>query len=67
MTVERLFPSGAYAVRAVVDGYLRSRVYYGYTRAEAVREFRLERKMGACPDCGELGERRGHMTCQYPR
>jgi hypothetical protein len=19
-----------------------------------------------CPDCGEPGERRGHMSCQYP-
>lgn len=20
-----------------------------------------------CPDCGTVGERKGHMTCQYPQ
>lgn len=23
-------------------------------------------KGSRCPDCGEIGERRGHQTCQYP-
>jgi hypothetical protein len=23
-------------------------------------------KHPACPDCGTLGERRGHQTCQHP-
>ena len=24
------------------------------------------RKVSRCPDCGERGESRGHMECQYP-
>lgn len=26
-----------------------------------------ERVTSRCPDCGEPGERKGHMTCQYPK
>lgn len=40
MTIERLFPSGAYAVSTVRGGRYFHRVYYGYTRKEALREFR---------------------------
>lgn len=24
------------------------------------------RKASRCPDCGDRGERRGHMECRYP-
>ena len=32
------------------------------------REWRFETfvEPNQCPDCGEQGERRGHMSCQYP-
>lgn len=28
---------------------------------------RVEPKGPRCPDCGAKGERKGHMTCQYPQ
>lgn len=42
MTTEKLFPSGAYRVSDVINGYLVQRVYYGYTKREAIAEFKRE-------------------------
>lgn len=33
----------------------------------AIDGFREERDMPHCPDCGEVGERKGHQDCQYPQ
>ena len=40
MTVSRLFPTGAWEVSGMIDGYLVRRVYYGYTKREAIAEFK---------------------------
>jgi hypothetical protein len=44
MTIEKMFPSGAWKVSGVVEGeadhYFLTRVYYGYTKREAVRLWR---------------------------
>jgi hypothetical protein len=41
MTIEKVFPSGAWRVCGVVEGesdhYFLERVYYGYTKREAVK------------------------------
>lgn len=42
MTAERLFPSGAWRIFAMIGGHLVSRVYFGYTKREAVAMFREE-------------------------
>lgn len=47
MTVSKLTPSGAWEVSDIIGGYLVRRVYYGYTKREAIREFRAEFKRGA--------------------
>lgn len=39
MTIERTF-QGAWRVSAMIDGYLVSRQYFGYTKREAVAAFR---------------------------
>lgn len=41
MTVGRNY-EGAWVISAIVDGYLVTRRYYGYTKREAVRLFRRE-------------------------
>lgn len=28
---------------------------------------RDRKRLGFCSDCGAVGERRGHMACQYPQ
>lgn len=38
----RIPHSGAWEVAAVVDGYRKFRVYYGYTKREAIRRFVAE-------------------------
>jgi hypothetical protein len=40
MTIERMFPSGGYRIDAVVDGYLVTKWYYGYTKREAIKLFK---------------------------
>lgn len=42
MTVTKQAHSGAYVVSDLVDGYLVTRTYYGFTKREAVRMFREE-------------------------
>lgn len=44
MTTERIFPSGAWRVSDIIDGYYVSRQYIGYTKREAERAFRAERR-----------------------
>ena len=48
MTVERLFPSGAWRISAMIGGHLKTRVYIGYTKREAMAEFRQGME-GAAP------------------
>jgi hypothetical protein len=40
MTIERMFPSGGYRIDVVVDGYLVTKWYYGYTKREAIKLFK---------------------------
>ena len=42
VSIVRLFPSGAWEVSAMVDGFLISRRYLGYAKWEAIRLFREE-------------------------
>ena len=37
MIVERVAHSGAWIVYGVVNGYLLTRTYYGYTKRESIR------------------------------
>jgi hypothetical protein len=41
-TAAKIFPSGAVVVGDIIDGYLVSRTYYGYTIREALAAFRAE-------------------------
>lgn len=43
--VSRLYPSGAWEVSDIVGGYRYARTYYGYTRAQALRQFKEELKI----------------------
>lgn len=43
MTIERTF-QGAYKISAIVNGYLVSRQYMGYTKREAIQAFKQEIK-----------------------
>ena len=42
MSVEKIFPNGAYRITDMVGGRLFQRVYYGHTRREAVALFKQE-------------------------
>lgn len=42
MTIKKQFPSGAWEVSDIIEGYYVRRVYFGYTKAEARAEFREE-------------------------
>ncbi len=42
MTATKLFPSGAWQVSAIISGCLVLRTYYGYTKREAIAEFKSE-------------------------
>lgn len=46
MTITRIFPSGAWQVSTIINGYLVTRTYYGYTKREAIALFRSETKRG---------------------
>lgn len=43
MTIERTF-QGAYRISAIVNGYLVSKQYIGYTKREAIQAFKQETK-----------------------
>jgi hypothetical protein len=46
MTIEKVFPSGAWQISGVIEregereGYFLSRTYYGYTKKEAIKLWR---------------------------
>lgn len=42
VSAERAFPSGAWNVSAIVNGYLMRRTYFGYTKREAIDLFIAE-------------------------
>ena len=42
MTVERTFPAGAWRISDIISGFYIWRVYYEYTRHEAITLFRRE-------------------------
>lgn len=42
MSITKLFPSGAWEISDIINGYLVRRVYYGYTKREAIDEFKNE-------------------------
>jgi len=42
MTATKLFPSGAWEVSDIIGGYRVHKVYYGYSKREAMREFRQQ-------------------------
>jgi hypothetical protein len=44
ITATKTWHNGSWVVSAVVDGYLESIAYYGYTKREAVARFRDEMK-----------------------
>jgi hypothetical protein len=44
MTTTKLFPSGAYQVSDIIKGYWVTRTYYGYTKREAQRQFKMDTK-----------------------
>lgn len=52
VTAERMFPSGGWFVSAMVEGYMVGRRYLGYSKREAIAEFR-----------GDLAEQ---YKCRYP-
>ena len=43
MTATRNKVNGSWVVSDIIDGYLVTRVYYGYTRSEAIALFNLFR------------------------
>jgi len=45
MTIERTF-QGAYRISAIVNGYLVSKQYMGYTKKEAIQAFKEFTKQG---------------------
>jgi hypothetical protein len=42
ISAERVFPSGAWAVSAVIDGIREHALYYGYTKREAIADFKAQ-------------------------
>jgi len=54
MTIERVFPSGAYHIYSIVNGRLFSMTYYGYTRREAIAQYRYDRKVEKSKSINEV-------------
>ncbi len=44
MTIEMVFPSGAYRISDIINNQLITRQYMGYTKREAVAMFKHEMK-----------------------
>ena len=44
MSIEKVHPSGAYRVSDIVNGYLVTRVYMGYTKRQVIAMFKQEVK-----------------------
>lgn len=45
MTIERTF-QGAYKISAIINGYLVTKQYMGYTKREAIQAFKESIKQG---------------------
>jgi hypothetical protein len=46
MSVRRISPSGAYEVSSMVNGYLHSQQFQGYTRRNAMKKYYDDQKKG---------------------
>ena len=46
MTVNKVSPSGAYEVSSMVDGYLHSQQFQGYTKRNAMKKYHDDQKKG---------------------
>jgi len=44
MTVNKVSPSGAYEVSSMVDGYLHSQQFQGYTKRNAMKKYHDDQK-----------------------
>lgn len=44
MTITKSFPSGAWSISTIVNGYRFSRNYIGYTKREAIADFKKDLK-----------------------
>lgn len=44
ITVSKVFPSGAWQVSTLVDGYRFARTYMGYTKKESIQLFKEQLK-----------------------
>jgi hypothetical protein len=44
VTIEKVYPSGAWRISDMREGYRVTRVYYGYTQREAIKEFKVDMK-----------------------
>jgi len=42
LTVTRIAHTGAYQVSTILDGYLVTRTYYGYSKQESINLFKVE-------------------------
>lgn len=42
MSITKLHPSGAWEVSDIIDGHLVRRTYYGYSKRQALAEFKAE-------------------------
>jgi len=46
MSVRKVSPSGGYEVSSMVDGYLHSQQFQGYTKREAMKKYHDDQKKG---------------------
>jgi len=44
MSVKKLSPSGGYEVSSMVDGYLHSQQFQGYTKRDAMKKYHDDRQ-----------------------
>jgi hypothetical protein len=44
MTATKRFPDGAWVISDIIKGYLVTRVYIGYTKREAMQNYRRDTK-----------------------
>lgn len=54
MTVEKIPHSGAYHIYSIVNGRLFSMTYYGYTRREAIAQYRYDRQVEKSKSINEV-------------
>ena len=46
MSVRKVSPSGGYEVSSMVDGYLHSQQFQGYTKRDAMKKYHDDQKKG---------------------